>query len=247
MVSHDVVTACKTLFGARSFLAAGIVSVLRTEDVKIALAKKLHERKARADGAKESSNIDLLLCYDTLVHYIAENNLEVILSLEYFADAAANGSTYLYPIPGKSNSGQSPQQKLSTQKSVFFKGQLPMRKLRFGTYLYYRGIISYYMLMESLAWQKNRRPLLGQIAMQIGHLSPENFARIVVYVKQGDCFGTVARRYGILNDNVIDAIVKSQEKYECRIGGYFIEKGTLSSEETGTLHDEMTRHNQRFG
>ena len=115
-----------------------------------------------------------------------------------------------------------------------------------GTFLYYRGLISYYQVIESIAWQKNRRPLIGQMAMQIGKLTANQFARIMVHVKNGECFGTIARKQKLLSNSVIQTLVKAQEKYDCRIGRYFVEKRILSDDEIRKLEEEMCRHNKKF-
>jgi hypothetical protein len=247
MNPSPVITACKSLFRIQPFLAHGIISTLRMEDIKIALAKQLHAiNKMKTSLAPKIQMEECIESYNILADHIQRHNLEVILALESFTDTSPNGSCYLYPHYDTSKLISQNHSDLLTKKDLFFNGSVPPRKLRFGTFLYYSGLISYYDLMKSIAWQKDRRPLLGQMAMQIGKLSADGFARIIVHVKNGECFGDVARRYHLLSDNVITTLVKAQEKYDCRIGRYFIEKELLTERQIGDLEKKMQQHNRRF-
>ncbi|MBN1309538.1 MAG: hypothetical protein JXA18_16580 [Chitinispirillaceae bacterium] len=244
----NAVTACRNLFKIQPFLAHGIIPALRVEDVKIALAKKLHETTDRRQIILPADQIkDYLDSYAILTEYIKRHNIEVILSLDNHTDASADGCSYLFPNTDAAKTLSARRLTVLSKKEIYFSGAVPPRRLRFGTFLYYRGLISYYHVMESIAWQKERRPLIGQMAMQIGKLTPDKFARIIVQVKNGECFGRVARAQKLLSDHVIAALVKAQEKYDCRIGRYFIEKKLFSSDELQKLEREMRKHNGNSG
>lgn len=247
MNSPDVVTACRQLFKIQPFLAHGIIPVLRLEDVKIALAKQL--QKTSDDQQFPPAEIPMnsyLESYTILTEYIERHNLEVILTLEDYHNNSINSPSYLFPLASSVKVVPTPHRSIVSKKELFFSGRLPPRRLRLGTFLYYRGLISYYQVIESIAWQKNRRPLIGQMAMQIGKLTANQFARIMVHVKNGECFGTIARKQKLLSDSVIQTLVKAQEKYDCRIGRYFVEKRILSDDEIRKLEEEMCRHNKKF-
>ena len=247
MNSPDVVTACRQLFKIQPFLAHGIIPVLRLEDVKIALAKQLHTASDDQQSLPAEVTVGKYLeSYRILTEYIEHHNLEVILSLENYYNKSINSPSYLFPLVRSATSASPPHQLIVSKKELYFSGRLPSRRLRLGTYLYYRGLISYYQVMESIAWQKNRRPLIGQMAMQIGKLTSNQFARIIVHVKNGECFGAIARKQNLLPNSVIQTLVKAQEKYDCRIGRYFVEKRILSDDEIRKLEEEMCRHNKKF-
>lgn len=240
------VDACRNLFSISSMLAYRVLPTLRLEDIKIALAKQLHKVKI-VNSSKKTTNPNLLIKnYGDLAEYIQKNNLDVFLALESNRKPASDEKVYLYPIAKNTEVNFSKHASILLKKDIYFKGNLPPRKLRFSTFLYYKGFISYYDVMESIAWQKDRRPLLGQMAMQIGYLTIENFAQTVVFVKNGKCFGEMARKKNYLSDNLISIIVKAQEKYDCKIGKYFIEKELFSHDRILELHQEMINHNSRY-
>ena len=245
MNSLDVVTACRQLFKIQPFLAHSIIPVLRLEDVKIALAKQLHRSSDEQLPVDDTTGM-YMESYRVLTEYIEHHNLDVILALENYNNQPADSPSYLFPLVNTAQSAPPPHHSLISKKELYFNGRLPSRRLRLGTYLYYRGLISYYQVMESIAWQKNRRPLIGQMAMQIGKLTANQFARIIVHVKNGEFFGTIARKQNLLSNSVIQTLVKAQEKYDCRIGRYFVEKQIFSEDEIRKLEEEMCRHNKKF-
>lgn len=244
----NAVTACRHIFKVQQFLAHGIIPALRIEDVKIAFAKQIHknaEQKQRP--SHEEPFKEYLDSYTVLADYIKQHNLEVFLALESYKGTSSDGYSYLFPQLDTEKTIPVYYSSFISKKNLFFNGPIPPRKLRLGTFLYYRGLISYYHVMESIAWQKDRRPLIGQMAMQIDKLTSDKFARIIIHVKNGGCFGSIARKQNLLSDSVIAALVKAQEKYDCRIGRYFIEKRILSEDMVHKLANEMRLHNQRFG
>jgi hypothetical protein len=241
----NAINACCRLFMIKQFLAQGIISVLRIEDAKIALASRMAAPPGRKTKAQaEATRKAYLDCYAVLESHIKRHNLDVILALESYSGTSSDGVTYLFPL---AEGGKPVPASLRAKKDLFFNGAVPARKFRLATFLYYRGLISYYHVMESIAWQKDRRPLMGQMAMQIGHLTSDQFARIIVRVKNGERFGTVARKEKLLSGPVIAAIVKAQEKYDCRIGRYFIEKGLLSPQMLAKAENDMRLHNNKYG
>lgn len=215
---------------------------------KIALAKLLHDQNFIQNSVSPESLVrEYIKSYHLQSEYITGHNLEVLLSMEEDNGPQEHqGNSFLYPLPDLGKTVQFSYASLSAKRKLFFNGSPPPRRLRLSSYLYYRGVISYYQMMESVAWQKNRRPLIGQMAMQIGKLTADGFARIIVHVKNGECFGEVARKYHLLTGNVISALVKAQEKYDCRIGRFFIEKEILPDRDIQTLELEMRQHNLKF-
>ncbi len=250
MSSLEIIEACQNLFSITSSLAHRILPSLRLEDIKIVLAKQLHKVRTETStkkSVKKSVGSDFFInSHNILVDYIQKNNLDVILALECYKNIKPSGESYLYPISGMSKITSSKHNDILSKKDLFFRGNLPPRKLRLGTFLYYKGFISYYNVVESIAWQKDRRPLIGQMAMQIGHLSIENFARTIVFIKNGNCFGEMARKKNFLSEHVVGAIVKAQGKYDCRIGKYFVEKKILSHNKIFELNEEMIWHNNKY-
>lgn len=248
MNSVSLVSACRTLFQVQPFLAHGILPTLRMEDIKIALAKRLHHQTSPGNSEPSGALIrQYINSYHQLAEHIISHNLEVLLTMNGSKkDQRPPGLPEAFSPADLERAVQANLTSLLSKRELYFNGVLPPRRLRLSSFLYYRGVISYYHMMESVAWQKNRRPLIGQMAMQIGQLTADGFARIIVHVKNGERFGSVARKYHLLSGNVITTLVKAQEKYDCRIGRFFVEKKILSDHDIEQFDLEMQLHNRRF-
>jgi len=250
-VKHLIIS-CQYLFNIKPIIANGIIPLLRIEDVKITFAKTFKKSKSEVikktiNSEKISDNNYKLLkdSYNTLIHYILNHNIEITPELELSNQKSSN-CAYLYPIYKDFSKIKPVNQVFQNNKTLYYAGKILPKKLRFGTFLYYKGVISYYMLLESLAWQKSRRPLLGQIAMQLGLISPENFAKLLLHTKNGYSFGESAKNMHLLTESVIKKIVKKQETYNCKIGSYFIEKRILSTNQIDFFYNEMKTHNKLY-
>ncbi|MBN1984575.1 MAG: hypothetical protein JW795_23815 [Chitinivibrionales bacterium] len=250
----EALDACVELFETKRYLAQGILQFLRVEDVKIALAKSIQEKTkfnpkplTSLSPAIKTQLWQLNNNYNILTSYINNNNVEVVLAMDLFAkeNSEQNECAYLYPVAVETSQNKSIKE-LNKTKDLYYKGKVLPKRMRFGTFLYYRGIISYFSLMESLAWQKNQRPLLGQIAMQIGYLTPKHFAEILMYVKNGYSFGEIARKKHYLSNDTILKIVQAQAKYNCKIGTYFIEQKMLTDDKVKVYLAEMVAHNNKY-
>jgi hypothetical protein len=222
MISRDIIIACQSLFRVKSFVASGILPALRIEDAKIALYKRLHS----ATSDNQESAPSLMQSYDVVARYIT-------------AHSRSGGST--------STSAASGPDGQSSVEQQFYTGKIPPRPLRLGSYLYYKGVISRSTLRESLVWQKERRALFGQIAMQTGILKTEDFALIMLAVRKGECFGAVARKEGLVSEAAVQSIVEVQKMYNCKIGMFFIKKNAVTVDRLKELEDERLSHNARFG
>jgi hypothetical protein len=251
----DSHTATQTIFGIKHYYAKAILPLLRREDVKIAYAQYIVftlPKKERSTAELKQARIDAFSdqsgLYAVLDKYISSNNLDVALTLDLFNKNSIPGGedlAYFYPRSTQ-KPGHQLRTNLDTKSNTFFSGSIPARRLRFATFLYYCGNISYASLIESLAWQKNQRPLLGQIAMQIGLMTPCNFARTLMSTRNGTPFGAAARKLDLLNEKSISSIVHSQKKYNCQIGRFFIERKLLSESQVQSAHTQFVRHNCRF-
>jgi hypothetical protein len=221
----EAITACQILFSAKFNLAKGIMPYLRIEDAEAAYAG-LMEMYVAAKFKPDRSNRDFTI-----------GNLKKLARV--YDVLAAFIRAYSESEKIRKDDGRQP-------RTLYYKGSPPSRRLRFASYLYYRGAITRGMRDESLAWQKSSRPLMGQLAMKKGMINAYDFARILVHLKEGESFGVVARRLGILNQAQIRDILKKQLQYNCPIGKYFIDQGILRQDQIDRLHREMLNHNTRY-
>jgi hypothetical protein len=236
------------------YLAQGIVPLLRLEDVKIAFARTLQRlslaKKASlvSDTELQKKIQELNYHYNHLTSFIRDSNKEMAVALELFSTEIPKNEeyAYLYPSYEKPRAPRIENHEVKKQRDYMYKGKMLPNKMRFGTFLYYRGIISYLALMQSLNWQKCQRPLLGQIAMQAGFIAPEDFASILLHVKNGFSFGEVAKKKHLLSELTIAGIVKTQQRYNCKLGKYFVDRGILTENQVEKYLVEMGVHNKRF-
>ncbi len=253
---NNIIDSCQKLFKIRVHVAKAIIPLLRIEDIKISFALNVQEsidqknvKNIQQDNANKRKLQQLNKYFMNLTSYLKLSNIELNKDLELFSTKSQrrNSVAYFFPIyTGIPDMNGFATPKNRDLKDHFHNGSLLPKRMRFGTFLYYKGIISYEMLLKSLAWQKEQRPLLGQIAMQIGLLSPSNFATILLQTKNGFQFGAIAKKMKLLTESTIRKMVDSQNKYNCKIGKYFIENGILSDKEIDFYHKEMNLHNVQY-
>jgi hypothetical protein len=129
---------------------------------------------------------------------------------------------------------------------VYYRGDIVPRALRLGQYLYYRGAIGRRMLDDALEWQKRKRPMMGQIALRHGMLSPHEFA-MLLFVQEGYAlFGQAAKAQGFLGEGDLRRIAEAQSRYEYRIGDYFVEMGIIPKERLEAYHRDLCKHNRAY-
>lgn len=125
----------------------------------------------------------------------------------------------------------------------FFRDAVPARRLEFGSYLYYRGLISYQSLIDALVWQRRQRPVLGDIARRWSWLSEADILAICRDRGGYGRFGEKAVRLGLLGQAQVQTLLFFQRSRQQKIGRYFIEAGLLSELQIERLAAECHQHN----
>lgn len=223
--AKEAVSACRKIFGVSERIARAILPELEIEDVSIACSMANLQTgwsivSLFKSSAKLKDKSDVEQCGLILTDFVKLRKTR----LEDLTRAEANA-------PGH-----------------FWRKDVPREVLRFGAYLYYRGLISSETLEAALEWQRQSRPLMGQVAMREKMLSPQSFARVLAERQEcGQMFGMVARKLDLLREVGIDEIALIQRRYDCPIGRYFVEKGILDAMGVEERHREMQAHNRRFG
>jgi hypothetical protein len=127
-----------------------------------------------------------------------------------------------------------------------YDGDIPQRRLFIGQYLYYSGIITRINLGAALAWQKMRRPILGQIARKWNWLDLADIRDILSCRENGERFGESAKRYGFLESYQIITLLGRQRILQPRIGEYFISRGMLGQNDLIRAEQDLRRHNKKY-
>ncbi len=124
-------------------------------------------------------------------------------------------------------------------------GSLPPRKLLFGHYLYYSGLIDWQTLIRALVWQRSQQPRLGEIGRRLGWLNKKDILTIMRHRTRTRPFGRSAVELGVLSESQLKILLSQQKKYRKKIGGYFVEKNIMTSRQLGRLVEKCRRHNSR--
>lgn len=133
----------------------------------------------------------------------------------------------------------------SVRKERFYTGTVPHRPLEIGLYLYYRGAITYRMLIDALVWQRGQRPSIGDIAKRWNWLKDEDITTILSLHGRPLRFGEKAIELGILTPFHIKAILWYQRSQQERLGQYFVKRGHLTAQDLERIARELHHHNFR--
>ena len=133
----------------------------------------------------------------------------------------------------------------SRTENKIYHGSLPERKLLFGHYLYYSGLIDWQTLIQALVWQRNQQPRLGEIGRRLGWLGKKDILAIMRHRTRTRPFGRSAVQLGVLSESQLKILLSQQKKYKKKIGGYFVEKNIMTSRQLGRLVEKCRRHNGR--
>lgn len=228
---RETLLACQILFSTRVYLAKNLVTKLEPKDLAVAYREVMvnyTKNKFAADSGRNRYHTrdlaKLSRVYSMLSDYVTARPGEsrfTRMRVDSLLNPSARGRT-----------------------GHFFAGPVPSRVMRFGDFLYYRGVVSRETLDSALVWQRSNRPLFGQIAVKYGMLSVHDFARVLVMMGRKKSFGETARDLRLLSEEQVAAILKIQSAYNCPLGKYFVENGMLDSNEIVRYLREMHCHNR---
>lgn len=128
----------------------------------------------------------------------------------------------------------------------FYKGNLPGRQLRFAEFLFYSKVINFHTLIKAIVWQRNTRPLFGQLATELGYISPDDIPFIIRNKQRSELFGKTAFRLGLLSPYQLSILRQKQKKINCYIGEYFTNEKILNHYEIRKFLHKQRRHNFKF-
>jgi len=128
---------------------------------------------------------------------------------------------------------------------LFYRGQIPRRKLRLAEFLYYSGRVSWQSLINAIVWQRLEEPKFGELARELREISSQDLAKILLSKLRNEQTGQTALRLRLLSPRDVQRILILQRARHRPIGRYFVEKGGLSTEELNTIIRELYRHNAR--
>jgi len=148
--------------------------------------------------------------------------------------------------PGKITNPRPEEFQYRGVMSPFWEGPLPLRVLRFGRYLYYKGVISWDTLVEGLMWQAQQRPVLGRVLLSKAYISRNELQHILANRERGEFIGTCALRLGFITPKQLEHSIVHQQKQERPLGAYFIRRGLLSHDSLRRYLKRHEAHNHRY-
>jgi hypothetical protein len=237
----DVVHACQTLFGKEINVSRDFLHYIQPSGVKSAYRRKAKEHHPDF-FATDPLHIqrkqtmlfrEILRAYDVLGLFFKQREERAW----NFSKGPVRAKTRpaeekkTEPAPARNNEG------------TYFSGRVPFRTLQIGQYLYYRGTISFHALIKALVWQRKQRPSFGEIALRWGWLDSTGHEQIFMLRDRPRRVGEKAVKLGLLSVFQVNVILLYQRSQQDRLGGYFVQNGSLSQHELERLLRDLKQHN----
>ncbi len=216
---EDHVQAGMILFEIGGYEAQRIARVLDPRDVEIAFRYQVKSRIPMGLDLRLTRNLSyresfaqLTWARDTLTKHVSRHGNR---GAQVSAHAVWRNCSVTRPDPSAWSS----------------RNHSATTTMRFGEFLLSQGVIDEQGLENALRLQRKQRPLIGQIAMSWGIISPREFAQVLHRsLSTGRSFGDIAMERKSLTDSQIRQILRAQAQYKCPIGIFFVQAGLLSWE-----------------
>lgn len=139
--------------------------------------------------------------------------------------------------------------KFNPNSDHYFEQPIPSRQLPFGQFLYYSGAISWRQLIDALVWQRQQRPMIGQLARSWGILSEEQVHSVLEHRRRSGRydvkFADFAEELGFLSAQDKLALCGRMKMLQKPLGQYFVETGVFTKVEINERLAAHRRHNWR--
>lgn len=236
MSKTDLFKDYSLLFGSNIVCSVDFLRNLPPSELKAVYRKKAFE--THPDRAKALGKIEAEL---------DQRFKEVVLAYERLNLFIQGNKGYVLNdgVTTQNNKEKTNRQEREEEVSeYFYRGCVPKRKLLIGQYLYYSGLISLRTLINSILWQRRQRPLIGQIAVDWGILTPDDINKILVERSHNDKFGEYAYSEGYITYFELLALLGKQYRLQRPLGEYFIKQGILCTEELDRMVERLRMWNR---
>jgi hypothetical protein len=152
------------------------------------------------------------------------------------------------PSPRNTNSARVRNEPIRprNQNHHYYDGLMPTIGLKTGLFLYYSRKISFEDLTESLVWQRNMRPPIGELAVQWNWLHKHFVSVILSNVETYGQFGERAIKMGLLKEAQVKVLLRHQSLMQKPLGHYFITQRILTPQDIKESLAVMNLHNRVF-
>lgn len=237
----EVFRACRTLFGPELQFNRDFLHYLQPSGVRTAYRKKAKQTHpdrftvsaSHIQDKQQRMFQDLNQAHETVQSFLKQR--KTLLSSRSFRSSAP--------------SYKQPQQRRRQDRppgSKYYRGALPPRPLQFGLFLYYLGIIPFSAVISAITWQRQQRPVLGDIARRWGWLDDTQIKQVLAYRNGGAKFGERAEQLGLLNNLQVRAMLLHQRTRQKQMGQYFVEQSFFDNEALNLLLAKLAEHNQGY-
>ena len=237
----EVFRACRTLFGPELQLNRDFLHYLQPAGARTAYRKKA--KQTHPDRFAVATNLirdkqqrlfqDLNQAHETVQIFLKQQKNR--LPGRNFRSSHSN----YQPPPQRRRQDRPPY-------SRYYRGPLPPRPLQFGLFLYYLGIIPFSAVISAISWQRQQRPILGEIARRWGWLDDRQIKQVLAYRNGGSKFGERAEQLGLLSSLQVRAMLLHQRTRQQQMGQYFVEQGLFNEKNLNLLLGKLAEHNQTY-
>jgi len=234
----EVFRACRTLFGPELQLNREFLSYLQPAGVRSAYRKKAKathpDRFALSAGATRSKQNrlfqDLNQAHETVQVYLKQRKR-----------FSTMGNT-----PSRQAYSQASRRRQDPPHRHTQRGPLPARPLQFGLFLYHLGVIPFNAVISAIIWQRQQRPILGEIAKRWGWLDDEKISQIIGHRGGVFKFGERAEKLGFLSPLQVRTLLFHQRSKQQQMGHYFVSQGYFDEATLNQLLLQLAQHNQTY-
>lgn len=121
---------------------------------------------------------------------------------------------------------------------------LPRRRLLFGEFLYHARAIPYPALIEALVWQRRQRDRFCEIGRRWGLLSDAEVGALLSARRPQERVGKAAQRLRLLTAFQVRTVLAFQRSRQELIGSFFVRRGLLTPERLEGLVCRLEQHNR---
>lgn len=244
-LKNEVFLACRTLFGSEVQISLDFLDYLQASGAKAAFRERAKQNHPDLFAAQalhiqhRQSEIfrEMVEAFDLVNAFLKHRDEKL-------------GPVFVRPAysaaPRQHNRPTHNAKRHSPPTGHHYRGGIPQRRLEFGSYLYYRGLVSYQSLIEALVWQRRQRPAIGDIARRWQWLSESEVLRIARDRSAFGRFGEKAIHLGLLRHSQVQTLLYFQRARQQKIGQYFIQAGLILPEQAEWLAKDQSRHNAQI-
>ena len=244
-ISPDLYRAYAVLFGNDANAAADILKYLKASSLKKAYRKKAFETHPDRAAALAKSPLSLEERFREV--NLAYNQLNSFLEYPWRYPGGMHPNRRAHAPARRRQRTHSAAEHNRHQGMTehLWQGGLPKKRLLFGRFLYYSGIISMKSLIAAIVWQRNERPMVGSIAMGWDWLDRNDVRSIIALRRAGEKFCACALRCGYISGYQRDILLARQKMLQPKIGRFFVDNGIVAADEMKRIVEQFHAHNRK--